>query len=58
MVITRSSVCREVAFLVSHTIHHNAIVGQMMQARGMEVAPRFGLAPATPADRGALACAR
>jgi hypothetical protein len=50
MVITRSSVSREVAFLVSHTIHHNAIVAQMLQARGIEVAPRFGLAPATPLD--------
>jgi hypothetical protein len=57
MIITRSSVCREVAFLVSHTIHHNAIVGQMMQSRGLEVAPRFGLAPATPTE-GALVCAR
>jgi hypothetical protein len=50
MVITRSSVCREVAFLVSHTIHHNAIVAQMLQARGIEVAPRFGVSPATPLD--------
>jgi len=74
MVITRSSVCREVAFLVSHTIHHNAFVGQMMQARGLAVAPRFGLAPSTPFDaaqgrpldpvqsapreEGALVCAR
>jgi hypothetical protein len=64
-VVARSSVCREVAFVVSHTIHHNAIVAQMMQARGLEVAPRFGLAPATPLDpvrepagREALACAR
>jgi hypothetical protein len=66
MIITRSSVCREVAFLVSHTIHHNAIVGQMLQSRGLEVMPRFGLAAATPRDsargepteRGALVCAR
>jgi hypothetical protein len=66
MVITRSSVGREVAFLVSHTIHHNAIVSQMMQARGLQVGPRLGLAPATPVDslrntfaeRGALVCAR
>ena len=68
MVITRSSVCREVAFLVSHTIHHNAIVAQMMQARGLPVTPRFGLAPATPTESGppaggphvigAMACAR
>jgi hypothetical protein len=74
MVITRSSVGREVAFLVSHTIHHNAIVGQMMRARGLDVAPRFGVAPATPpdaargrpldsahgkpTDRGTLVCVR
>jgi hypothetical protein len=58
MVVTRSSVCREVAFLVSHTIHHNAIVAQMLRARGLEVAPRFGLAPATPLDNGAAPCAQ
>ena len=60
MVITRSSVCREIAFLVSHTIHHNAIVAQLMQARGLSVAPRFGLAPATPCEGtiGVMACAR
>ena len=60
MVITRSSICREVAFLVSHTIHHNAIVAQIMQARGLHVAPRFGLAAATPTESviGATACAR
>jgi hypothetical protein len=58
MVITRSSVSREIAYLVSHTIHHNAIVGQMMNARGLAVPPRFGLAPATPAEKGDLVCAR
>jgi hypothetical protein len=58
MILTRSSLGREVAFVVSHTIHHNAIVGQLMHARGLQVAPRFGLAPATPTDAGALACAR
>jgi hypothetical protein len=64
-VMTRSTVGREVVFLVSHTIHHNAIVAQMLQARGLAVAPRFGFAAATPieplrrefADRGALPCA-
>jgi hypothetical protein len=58
MIITRSSVGREVAFIVSHTIHHNAIVGQMMQARGLALTPRFGLAPATPLDRGIVTCAQ
>lgn len=58
MIITRSSICREVAFLVSHTIHHNAIVAQMLHARGIEVLPRFGLAPATPLGDGVALCAR
>lgn len=65
MVVSRSSVRREVAFLISHTVHHNAIVGQLMQTRGLNVAARFGLAPATPLDSartavmasGVLACA-
>jgi hypothetical protein len=58
MVITRSSVSREVAFLISHTIHHNAIVAQMLHVRGIEVTPQFGLAPATPLDDGVALCAR
>ena len=58
MVVTRSSVSREVAFIVSHTIHHNAIVAQMLHARGFEMAPRFGLAPATPLGEGAALCAQ
>jgi hypothetical protein len=58
MVVTRSSVCREVAFLVSHTIHHNAIVAQMLHARGVEMTPRFGLAPATPLAEGSALCAQ
>jgi hypothetical protein len=58
MVITRSSVCREVAFLVSHTIHHNAIVAQMLHARGVDVMPRFGLAPTTPHCEGPALCAQ
>jgi hypothetical protein len=58
MVVTRSTVCREVAFLVSHTIHRNAIVAQMLQARGIAAMPRFGLAPATPLDEVAALCAQ
>jgi hypothetical protein len=58
MVVTRSSICREVAFLVSHTIHHNAIAAQMLHARGVEMTARFGLAPATPLGEGAAICAQ
>jgi uncharacterized damage-inducible protein DinB len=52
MVTTRSSFGREVVFVMSHTIHHNAIVGQMLRARSVRMGPRFGLAPATPSDGG------
>jgi uncharacterized damage-inducible protein DinB len=56
MILTRSSMCREVAFVISHTIHHNAIVAQLLRARGSDVGERFGLAPATPSEP--IACAR
>jgi hypothetical protein len=48
MILTRSSICRELAFVISHTIHHNAIVAQMLQARGVAMESRYGVAPATP----------
>jgi uncharacterized damage-inducible protein DinB len=49
-IVTRSSIGRELAFVASHTIHHNAIVAQMMRTRGLTFTPRFDLAPATPTD--------
>jgi hypothetical protein len=58
MITTRSSVGREVAFVISHTTHHHAIVGQLLLARGINLGPRFGLAPATPSEHDSLACAR
>jgi hypothetical protein len=57
-ILTRSSVCREVAFVISHTIHHNAIVAQLPAARGVSLDQRFGVAPATPLEPEAAACAR
>jgi uncharacterized damage-inducible protein DinB len=50
MITTRSTVARELMFVMSHTIHHNAIVAQMLRTRGVTMEPRFGLAPATPTD--------
>jgi len=58
MMTTRSSLGRELAFVMSHTVHHNAIVGQMLQARGVSMGPRFGLAPSTPSESESFACAR
>ena len=57
MILTRSTVCREVAFVISHTIHHNAIVAQLLAGRDVTLDARFGLAPATPIEVP-TACAR
>ena len=42
-----SSLGRELAFTLSHTIHHNAIVGAMVKTLGGSLPERFGYAPAT-----------
>jgi hypothetical protein len=57
MILTRSSVCREVAYVISHTIHHNAIVAQLLAGREVTLDTRFGVAPATPVET-VTACAR
>jgi hypothetical protein len=48
MTVAASSVGREVAFVTSHTVHHNAILGQLLCAHGVHVPLRFGIAPSTP----------
>jgi uncharacterized damage-inducible protein DinB len=59
-----STAGRELAYVVSHSVHHNAIMGAMVQTLGGRVPPRFGYAPSTIAHamRGGLkaepACAR
>jgi len=42
-----SSVGREMAYVLAHTIHHNAIVSAMVKTLGGEVPERFGYAPST-----------
>lgn len=42
-----SSVGRELAYVFSHTIHHNAIVGAMVKTLGGSTPSRFGYAPST-----------
>ena len=42
-----SSVGREMAYVLAHTIHHNAILGAMVKTLGGEVPERFGYAPST-----------
>jgi hypothetical protein len=58
MLVTSSSVGRELVFVTSHTIHHNAIVAHLLQSRGDDMGVRFGLAPATPLPDDRLACAQ
>lgn len=43
----RSSLCRELMFLVSHTEHHNAMIAAMKRLAGDVVDESFGVANAT-----------
>jgi uncharacterized damage-inducible protein DinB len=44
---TRSSVSREVQFLLSHTVHHYALIAMLLRWQGFEPAADFGIAPST-----------
>jgi uncharacterized damage-inducible protein DinB len=49
----RSTVARELHFLMTHTIHHQALIGVVLRAAGFEPVRSFGVAPSTLAYRGA-----
>jgi uncharacterized damage-inducible protein DinB len=44
-----STLGREVAFVVQHTIHHCALIGLLLERGGVPAPARFGYAPSTPA---------
>jgi uncharacterized damage-inducible protein DinB len=49
---------RELAFVISHTIHHSALVAVLLEHAEEAVPRRFGLAPTTPSNGGvSAACA-
>jgi uncharacterized damage-inducible protein DinB len=48
-----SSLGRELLFLVSHTVHHFAIIKLLLAERGVECHPDLGVAPSTLALRQA-----
>lgn len=52
----RSSLGRELAFVLSHTVHHNALVAAMCKTLGIPIAERFGYAPSTVAHLDGSAC--
>ena len=45
----RTTVGREFAYVLSHTIHHNALIGTMVKILGGWLPERFGYAPSTVA---------
>lgn len=52
-----TSVGRELAFVLSHTIHHNALVAAMLHELGVTPPAEFGYAPSTVAWLHDKACA-
>lgn len=54
-----SSVVRELQFLVSHTVHHYALIALILRAQGIAPAAAFGVAPSTLRyQQSKLTCAR
>ena len=43
-----STLARELAFVVSHTIHHQAMISLLLSFQGLQAPDRFGYAPSTP----------
>jgi uncharacterized damage-inducible protein DinB len=56
-VTVETSLGRELAFVLSHTIHHNALIGVMAKLLGIPTPERFGYAPSTLAYMESRRCA-
>ena len=54
----QTTVGRELAFVLSHTVHHNALIAVMALTLGVPVPDRFGYAPSTITHLERAACAR
>lgn len=48
---SRSTVKRELQFLVSHTVHHFALIRAMLAGLGIDPGENFGVAPSTAVAR-------
>jgi hypothetical protein len=53
-----TTVGRELAFVLSHTVHHNALIAVIAKTLGVYVPERFGYAPSTIAHLEKAACAQ
>jgi uncharacterized damage-inducible protein DinB len=47
-ITTWSTVGRELAFVMSHTTHHQALIAMLLATMGVAAPAWFGYAPATP----------
>ncbi|MEM7612103.1 MAG: DinB family protein [Pseudomonadota bacterium] len=56
--VARSSVARELQFLVSHTVHHDALIGAAASHMGIALDPGYGVAPSTLRHLGQLQAQR
>lgn len=54
----KSTVRRELQFLLSHTVHHYALIAVICQLRGIEPEAAFGVAPSTLRYRDSSSCAQ
>lgn len=50
-VTSPSTMGRELVFVLSHTIHHQAIIALLLASAGQRTPDRFGVAPSTPDHR-------
>lgn len=50
-VVAWSTLARELAFVLSHTIHHLSTIALLMDLQNIGVPERFGYAPSTPVAR-------
>jgi uncharacterized damage-inducible protein DinB len=57
-VSVRTSVGRELAYVLSHTVHHHALISAMVKTLGGWLPKHFGYAPSTIAYQKNQACAR
>jgi len=56
---SQSSLRRELQFLVSHSVHHYALIRELLRQSGFDAGEGFGVAPSTLVALGrSIACAR
>lgn len=53
-----SSVFRELQFLISHTVHHFALIAMILRDQGVDLPEEFGVAPSTRRYEQSRSCAQ